>query len=163
MDAYDIKPKEEDYDGLNAIDDYMQCFIKEGFSEKRHKKTAKLLYRYIGIDDEIIRMVDNSLSNRKSRYCLFKYFFQYLKKIMNVDDEFAAMHIINEDFLLSKVITEYAYGKRIDPLVKYYKNVLVLLMGDYADYSWDKDVLIKQYGYPGVPRTDDNDENDLPF
>lgn len=164
MRAYGIEPKKEDYEGLDAYDDYMYCFIKDGFSVKRHDKAKKLLCQYIGIDREISNMIDYSLSRRQGRYSLFKYFFQYLKKLREVDYAFVERHINNSDgFLLSKVITEYAYGKRIDPLIHYYKRILVLLMGDYADRALDKDLLIRDYGYPGIVKKTAISDADLPF
>lgn len=163
MDAYGICPKKDAYVGLDAFDDYLLCFIKESFSEKRFQKTANLLYKYIGKEDEIIRMADDSLSNRRNRYNLFKYFFHYLKVLLKVDDSFVGTREFSGEFLLSKVITEYAYGKKVEPLVNYYKTILVLLMGDYADIEWDKEILIRKYGYPGIPTRDDNTGCDLPF
>lgn len=164
MRAYGIEPKKEDYEGLDAYDDYMYCFIKDSFSVKRQDKATKLLCRHIGIDKEISDMINNSLSRRQGRYRLFKYFFQYLKKLRGVDYAFVERHINNSDgFLLSKVITEYAYGKRIEPLVNYYKRILVLLMGDYADRELDKDSLIRDYGYPGFVQNATVSDVDLPF
>ena len=164
MRAYGIEPKKEDYEGLDAYDDYMYCFIKDGFSVKRHDKATKLLCRYIGINKEISDMINNSLSRRQGRYRLFRYFFQYLKKLIEVDNTFVEWHNDNsEGFLLSKVITEYAYGKRIEPLVNYYKRILVLLMGDYADRALDKDLLIRDYGYPGIVKKTAISDADLPF
>jgi hypothetical protein len=69
----------------------------------------------------------------------------------------------SDGFLLSKVITEYAYGKRIEPLVNYYKRILVLLMGDYADRALDKDSLIRDYGYPGIVKKNAVSDADLLF
>jgi hypothetical protein len=164
MRAYGIEPKKEDYEGLDAYDDYMYCFIKDGFSVKRHDKATKLLCRYIGIDREISNMINYSLSCRQSRYRLFRYFFQYLKKLIEVDYAFVEWYSNYSDgFLLSKVITEYAYGKRIEPLVNYYKRILVLLMGDYADRALDKDLLIRDYGYPGIVKKTAISYADLPF
>ena len=164
MRAYGIEPKKEDYEGLDAYDDYMYCFIKDGFSVKRHDKATKLLCRYIGINKEISDMINNSLSRRQGRYRLFRYFFQYLKKLIEVDYAFVEWYSNYSDgFLLSKVITEYAYGKRIDPLVHYYKKILVLLMGDYADRALDKDLLIRDYGYPGIVKKTAISDADLPF
>lgn len=163
MAAYNIEPQESDYEGLDAHIDYMFCFINDNFSEERRENTVKLLYRYIGKNNEIQEMVNESLSSRKSRYNLFKNFFQYLKMLLKVDDSFVGIRDFTEEFLLSKIITEYAYGKEVEPLVNYYKKILVLLMGDYADIEWEKDILIREYGYPGVPNRDDNTEIGLPF
>lgn len=164
MVAYNIKPKEFDYDGLDAHKDYMFCFINDTFSEERQEKTVKLLYRFIGKNNEIKDMANESLSSRKSRYRLFSYYFYYLKKLVNIEDVFTKkIQGYNNEFFLSKVITDIVYSKNIVPLVKYYSEILVLLMGDYADIEWEKDILIREYGYPGVPNRDDSTETDLPF
>lgn len=154
MKAYGIEPKLEDYNGLDLHENYMRCFIGNVFSEKRHKQAMTLLSRYIGDDAEITQLKKSSLCTRESRYELFMYFFMYRKKLIDLENIYAKKEVLRSTrgFLLSKLITEYSYCKRIDSLNRYYDKLLFLLMGDYADMNLDEETLITEYGYPGFPR-----------
>ena len=164
MRAYDINPKIEDYEGLDSHEDYMFCYVKDGFSKSRYDKASKLLCRYIGTTSEISNMVDRSLSCRQNRYRLFKLLFVYTKRLKEVDNMFVGSNLkISSGFLLPKVITECAYGNKVAPLVDYYRRILVLLLGDYADIKYDRNVLIRDYGYPGILTPSSDYDSDLPF
>ena len=164
MRAYDISPKMEDYEGIDSHEDYMFCYVKDGFSKSRYVKTSKLLSKYIVATSEISNMIDHSLSCRHNRYKLFKFLFVYTKRLKEVDNMFVDRNLkISSGFLLPKVITECAYGNKVDPLLGYYRRILVLLLGDYADRKFDRNVLIRDYGYPGILTPSSDYDSDLPF
>ena len=162
MKAYGIEPRLEDYNGIDLHENYMLCFIRDEFSEKRNKQAMALLSRYFSDDADITQMIKDSLRTRKNRYVLFKYFFLYRKKQMDLGYMYANRKMLrymrySTEFMLTKVITDFAYCKKIDALNRYYDKILFLLMGDYADIIWDKQTLIEEYDYPGIKLYD------LPF
>lgn len=165
MRAYNITPCVSLCNDLDAVEDYLFFFIDENYSEKKRLKTKKLLCKYVGnlTNDEIGSLSENLLSTRIGRYKLFKYLFLYRKKLKDLEKIYADISKLKDyDIIISKIITDCVYFKKIEPFAQYYDEILTSLMGDYTDIEFNINTLISDYGYPDIV-SNNCDTDDLPF
>ena len=160
MKAFGIVPSKDDFDEEDLVEGlldekYLKCFVDNEFSEESEAMVKKLLMRYLaGEEDENTSdLISMSLRDRDSRWQVLKNFLLYVQRLKQWECCFAGESGIfpPEELFMVMLITELTFDKRIMPIVEIYKDVMVLLMGDYAERSFCKEDLISHFGYPKTP------------
>ena len=117
--------------------DFLQNFVSTSFSDNRKEKVLNIILNFIGDKPEYKIELSESLSNWKDRLEMFKYFFFNRKKIENLLDDgepdYRSEKNLSMPLIYSKFTREMIILKKISIICNEMEEILVLLMGDYAD------------------------------
>lgn len=180
MRAYNIQPKAKDFpEGLTPHRDYLYCFVKEEFSEKRKEAIVDLLLKYkddecikdfwairygkpVSFDNLIKGAIESALYSRLGRYDLFRFLFRSRKQWHEIRFSMYGRPTCMEVVTVADYFVSIMYYKYLRKFESDFDTLLVLLMGDYADEKLEHNMLVRECGFPGILQNSE-DDLDLPF
>lgn len=132
MDVCGITPCQEvDKKGY----DFLQNFVSSSFSENRKEKILKVFESLHEFDKDDEQSISEGLSTMEGRFEIFKYYFFNRKKINNLHiGEPNVRNVENWKIpIFCKFAKDYLIIEKTGPICDQLDEILVLLMGDYAD------------------------------
>ena len=121
--------------------DFLQNFVSTSFSDNRKEKVLNIILNFIGDKPEYKIELSESLSNWKDRLEMFKYFFFNRKKIENLLDDgepdFRSEKNFSMPLFYGRFSRDMILLKEINAICNKLDEIIVLLMGDYADKQFN--------------------------
>ena len=121
--------------------DFLQNFVSASFSDNRKEKVLNIILNFIGDKPEYKIELSENLSNWKDLLEMFKYFFFNRKKIDNLlndgEPDYSSEKNLSMPLFYSRFTRDMIILKKISSICNEMEEILVLLMGDYADKNFD--------------------------
>ena len=130
-------------------EDFLMQFIDKVNSQEVQKKLLNRISKTLKEEDDL-KHVKRSIMTRKGRLAWFKSLLRFRKRIedLSVFAGFDGKETITE--LMPKAYNAFTFYNKILGICQEYDDIIFLLLGDYALQRFDRNILIEDYGMPGI-------------